>query len=83
MEQLPNEILVNIFTFLNIQDLGRCAQVCKRWHLVSQDEKAWLKVNLCLNSISTNFIEHICQRGTKSLGLHAATVAQWCVLIKI
>jgi hypothetical protein len=79
MEQLPTEILVDIFTFLNIQDLGRCGQVCKRWSIISQDEKAWMKINLCLNSISTDFIEHICYRGAKYLGLRSATIAQWCV----
>jgi len=76
MDVVPDETLFNIFTFLNPKDLGQCAQVSKRWSSVSQDRKLWLKINLCMNSISTEFIENICRRGTKYLGLRSATITQ-------
>jgi len=74
MESLPNEILVQIFTSLNIQDLARCAQVSKKWRIISKDKKLWLKANLCLNSISGQTIEAICSHETKYLGLRSATI---------
>ena len=76
MNLVPDETLFKIFTFLNPKDLGRCAQVSRRWSLVSQDQKLWLKINLCMNSISTEFLENICRRGTNCLGLRSATITQ-------
>ncbi|GAB6032752.1 F-box protein 4 [Chamberlinius hualienensis] len=39
--QLPNEILVEIFSYLGPGDHGRCAQVCKHWHQLVNDEPFW------------------------------------------
>lgn len=38
---LPNEVLVLFFSNLNIKDLGRAAQVSKRWNEVSSCDAVW------------------------------------------
>ncbi|XP_074644838.1 F-box/LRR-repeat protein 5-like [Tubulanus polymorphus] len=41
---LPPEILLNIFSYLGAQDLGRCAQVCRQWSDLSMDPYLWKQV---------------------------------------
>ena len=38
---LPNEILVKIFGYLNIQDISRCAQVSCQFNTISKDSSLW------------------------------------------
>ena len=46
IEELPNEILVKIFTFFSVRDLGRCSRVSHRFRTISRDESMWQKINL-------------------------------------
>ncbi|XP_013408873.1 F-box/LRR-repeat protein 5 [Lingula anatina] len=39
--ELPPEVLVNIFSYLNPRDLARCAQVCKTWNTLTMDGQLW------------------------------------------
>ena len=39
IELLPEEVILDIFGYLDIKDLGVCAQVCKRFNKISVDEK--------------------------------------------
>ncbi|KAG9487801.1 hypothetical protein GDO78_007537 [Eleutherodactylus coqui] len=45
--QLPYEIALQIFQYLDRKELGRCAQVSKAWRALAEDEMLWY---------------HICQR---------------------
>ena len=38
---LPNEILVKIFGYLDIQDISRCAQVSHQFDIISKDSSLW------------------------------------------
>lgn len=38
---LPNHILIYIFKFLNIKDMGRVASVCGKWHRVAESDDIW------------------------------------------
>ncbi|XP_033127172.1 F-box/WD repeat-containing protein 5-like [Anneissia japonica] len=38
---LPDSLILHIFTFLSSRDLQRCAQTCKSWLRISQDELLW------------------------------------------
>lgn len=40
--ELPDEVLLTIFSYLLEQDLCRVAQVCKRFHTISNDCELWL-----------------------------------------
>ncbi|XP_062508287.1 F-box/WD repeat-containing protein 5-like [Corticium candelabrum] len=39
--RIPDEILLKILSYLSEQDLVSLGQVCKRWHVLSQDEYLW------------------------------------------
>ena len=63
-EDIPDEVILNIFKNLDLKDLGRCSKVCKRFHKVGQDETLWEKVNLRKNNkIPPAFLEYILFRG--------------------
>ena len=48
MEKLPNEILLKIFSYLEIQDLGRSARVSKKFHEIAYDRESWQKLPINL-----------------------------------
>ena len=59
LDNLPNEVLLKVFTYLNIRDLGYCAQVSTRLRDISIDESLWQKINVFNKVVPTGFIQHI------------------------
>lgn len=45
-QKLPKELLLRIFSFLDIISLCRCAQVSKSWNLLALDGSNWQKIDL-------------------------------------
>ena len=43
---LPDEIILRIFTHLELYDNASASQVCLRWKLLSEDQSIWQKINL-------------------------------------
>ena len=74
VEFLPNEILINIFSHLNIKCVYKCGQVSKKFRQISHDKSFWKCVNLYNKRVSCQFIAQILQLGTKYLNLHGATL---------
>ena len=74
VELLPNEILMNMFSHLNINDLYKCAQVSKKFRQISHDKSFWKCVNLYNQSVSCEFITQIIKLGTEYLNLQGATL---------
>ena len=76
LDELPEEILLKIFTYLNVKDICRCAKVCKRFGKLSHDESIWRKINLCWNKkIPSKFVQHVIDRGCKYLSLRCARIS--------
>lgn len=48
--QLPAELLVGVLKHVGLQDLGRCAQVCRGWRRTSQEPCLWRTVEFVLGS---------------------------------
>ncbi|XP_034235158.1 F-box/LRR-repeat protein 3-like [Thrips palmi] len=48
--QLPTDLLITIFQLLALQDLGRCAQVCRGWRRASQEPCLWRTAEFVLGS---------------------------------
>ncbi|XP_044146674.1 F-box/WD repeat-containing protein 8 [Bufo gargarizans] len=42
--QLPYEIALQIFQYLDRKELGRCAQVSKAWRALAEDEMLWYRM---------------------------------------
>ena len=74
VEFLPNEILMNIFSHLNINEFYKCAQVSKKFRQISHDKSFWKCVNLYKQSVSCEFITQIIKLGTEYLNLRGATL---------
>ena len=74
VEFLPNEILMNIFSHLNINDLYKCAKVSRKFRQISHDKSFWKCVNLYKQSVSCEFITQIIKLGTEYLNLRGATL---------
>ena len=73
LDGLPAEVLLKIFTFLDIKDLYRCNKVSKRIRSIGLDESLWQKINLNLNlKIPSIFIKDILDKGCRYLSLRHA-----------
>ena len=59
LDNLPNEVLLKVFSYLNIRDLGYCAQVSTRLRDISIDESLWQKINVFNKVVPTGFIQHV------------------------
>ena len=46
LDQLPDELVVKIFTYLDKRDLCKCSQVCKRWNSLSYSDSLWFEFSL-------------------------------------
>ena len=68
-EDLPDEILLNIFSFLDIKGVLQCGQVSKRLRAVSNDHCLWLKLNLYGREVPHGCIEKAIQNGCEYLNL--------------
>ena len=74
---LPDEILVKIFGYLNIQDISRCARISRQLNRISKDStlwQSWEKLSTWgywgkQRKIPTEFLTYIIQRGITELYL--------------
>lgn len=41
MDQLPKDMLIQIFIILPVKDIIKCSSVCKRFYELSRDEMIW------------------------------------------
>ena len=78
IEKLPDEIILKIFKELKFKELGQCAQVCKKFRHISQDESLWQKINLYEKKVTPEFIALILKQKTKYLNLFCAKIPKPC-----
>ncbi|XP_065829273.1 F-box and leucine-rich repeat protein 13-like [Oscarella lobularis] len=65
VSKLPREAALRIFSFVagNIDDLCRCARVCRSWKMLTQDNVLWSSLNLAplknyvFDKVLSNFIQ--------------------------
>ena len=76
MEKIPNEILLKIFSYLEVQDLGRCASVNKKFHEIAYEKMLWQKlpVNLAGKQVPVEFLQHIMKHGIAYINLDSAQI---------
>ena len=68
-EGLPDEIILEIFSLLDIKGVLRCGQVSKRLRNISNDQCLWSKLNLSGRQVSYDFVEKAVQNGCEYLNL--------------
>ena len=71
-DDLPEEIILQIFTNLEFYDNASASQVCKRWKLLCEDQSLWLKINLNNRKVPVKFIEKALRHGCHYLGFGRA-----------
>ena len=74
---LPNEILVKIFGYLDIQDISRSARVSHQFNMISKDSslwKSWGKLNIEDRKVPTEFLAYVIQRGITELSLYQCEI---------
>ena len=77
LDDVPDEVILKVFSNLEIKDFIRCGQVSKRIRAISQDQSLWLRLDLYKNkSVAPGFLEYIINNGCKYLGLGLAQIAQ-------
>ncbi|XP_041371086.1 F-box/LRR-repeat protein fbxl-1-like isoform X2 [Gigantopelta aegis] len=46
IDKIPDKLLLKVFSFLKHSELGRVAQVCRKWRLLAYDSRLWKCVSL-------------------------------------
>ena len=71
IQQLPQEILLSIFDYLDARDLSCCAKVSKIFRKVSLDDKLWLNIYINFPSVAlAKFIGFTINNGCRSLEVY-------------
>ena len=66
---LPDEIILRIFTHLEFYDNASASQVCLRWKSLSEDQSIWQKINLSGRQVPAKFIRKALRHGCQYLRL--------------
>ena len=70
LDHLPDEVQLNIFKFLDFDDIIRCAQVSKRTRRICHDKSIWKKVNISGKTVPSEFMEQILENGCQYINLN-------------
>ena len=74
LEGLPDEILLEIFSLLDIKGVLQCGQVSQRLRAIANDQSLWPKLNLFGRHVPYGFIEKAIQNGCEYLNLCFSSV---------
>ena len=69
LQDLSDEIILKIFSFLHQKDLLQVAQVSKRTSVISKDSSLWTRVNFQSITVTTSFLQQVINRRCKDLNL--------------
>ena len=69
-EDIPNEVITEIFKWLDLKAILKCTRVSKRIRSISQNEVLWQKVNLHKHQdLSCEFVKMVIENGCRYLNL--------------
>ena len=74
LENLPDEVILKVFSNLQIPDILRCGRVSKRIKEISNDETLWQKINLFNKRVTKGFLSRILANNCKYLSLNEAVL---------
>ena len=65
---LPNEMLTEIFSYLDFQEISRCAQVSQQFNNISElTWKSWDKITIRGKEVPSEFLTFLLEKGIKEL----------------
>ncbi|XP_029434687.1 LOW QUALITY PROTEIN: S-phase kinase-associated protein 2 [Rhinatrema bivittatum] len=71
---LPDELLLGIFSYLPLTDLLKVSQVCKRWHRLSFDESLWHSLDVSGKTLLSGVLGQVLSAGIVALRCPRACV---------
>ena len=72
MEDLPDEVILRVFSNLKTKNLIQCGQVSKRIRTISCDISLWQLLDFSDMKLSTQLVKIILNRGCMDLDLNSA-----------
>ena len=79
--ELPDEMILKIFSSLDLEDLLNCAKTSKRLRNISQDFTLWSSLNLYFATIPCELIEYVMDNvRCKHLSLMSAQLLGYGIL---
>ena len=69
LQDLPDEVILKIFSYMDIREILKCGQVSKRIRAVSTDESLWSKLNFFGGYVPYEFLEKAVENGCRYLSL--------------
>ena len=70
LQDMPDEIVLKIFTFLEIKNILKMCQTSKRYHEICQDDSLWQRFDFSGKKVPTEFVHKLLEKGCKTLSLH-------------
>ena len=74
LESLPDEILLEIFSYMNMQELLRYSQVSKRIRAICSDKSLWEHTELIQKRVKSEFIKSILDRNCEVLAIRNTVI---------
>ena len=71
---LPNELILKVFSYSEPKELISSGQVSKRLRTISRDDSLWQEVNLSQKIVKTELLELILNKGCISLNLSNSNI---------
>jgi hypothetical protein len=68
-QNLPDELILKILSYSEVEDLISCGQVSKRTRNISRDTSLWVTANLEEKIVKTELLELILSKGCKILNI--------------
>ena len=83
LNDLSDEIILKISTYLSMKDLICFSQVSQRIRIICQDMTIWKQVNMCGKKVPTIFIEKAIENGCQYISLANSRInGRFCYLTK-
>ena len=74
IQDLPDELVLKIFSYLDTKDLIICGQVSKRIRRISHDSTLWVTANLENKIVKAELLDIILEKGCRILNLRHTTI---------
>ena len=72
LDDLSKKVILEIFSYLGMRDLGRFKRTSKRFRTICNDESLWKHVTLSGNKVRPTLIQQILENGCEALILKVA-----------
>ena len=71
---LPDELILKVFSYTETADILKCGQVSKRIRSISNDNSLFQTVNLSGTNVETNLLASVLNKGCKNLILADSSI---------